>query len=266
MAWIELHQEIWTHRKTLILAFELDLEEMYAASHIIHLWTWALDNVPDGDLSGLPNRVIAYGAGWRKDPDVFINAAVKAGWFDVTEAGLHIHDWYEYAGRLIEKRKEDAERKRNSRRQSKDVQRMSSGQDTDSPQDVQRMSSVTVPNRTLNNNNNNNNAREDIFSAFEKEFGRLLSPMEIEQIKQWECEHSQPLILEALKRAALGGKHNFKYINSILMEWKKNNIRTIQEVEQYDDDFKARKSTPRIRGAPTATQMDKLDEWAKGAD
>jgi len=108
--------------------------------------------------------------------------------------------------------------------------------------------------------------RTEIFTAFEKEFGRLLSPMEIEQLKGWEKEHSQELILEALKRAALGGNHTFKYINGILLRWTKNNIRTIQEVERHEADYQARKPGPgRIRGAPAIlpTQMDKLDKWAE---
>ena len=115
--------------------------------------------------------------------------------------------------------------------------------------------------------NNNPPARTEIFTAFEKEFGRLLSPMEIEQLKGWEQEHSQELILEALKRAALGGNHTFKYINGILLRWAKNNIRTIREVERHEADFQARKAGPaRIRGAPAIipNQMDKLEEWAKG--
>jgi hypothetical protein len=147
LAWIELHQAIWTHRKTLILAAELDLDETYAAAHVVRLWTWALDNAPEGDLTNLPARVIAFGAGWRGDPELFVNAAVKAGWIDKNERVL-IHDWMEYAGRLIEKRKADAERKRQWRENNQDVQRMSNGRDADATRDGE----CTVPYRTLPNN------------------------------------------------------------------------------------------------------------------
>lgn len=115
MAWIELHQSIWTHKKTLLLAAELGMSETHAVAHLIRLWTWALDNVPTGDLSGLPPKVIAIGAGWDKDPEVFVRAAINAGWFDETDEGLFIHDWQDYAGRLIEKRKANAERMRRAR-------------------------------------------------------------------------------------------------------------------------------------------------------
>lgn len=142
MAWIELHQAIWTHRKTFILAAELNIDETYAAAHMIRLWTWALDNAPDGDLSGLPPKVIAYGAGWRGDAEAFVEASIKAGWLDRDNESLVIHDWYDYAGRLIEKRRKDMERKRKERESHKDVQRTSNGHPKDGA------GNLTKPNQT----------------------------------------------------------------------------------------------------------------------
>jgi len=86
------------------------------------------------------------------------------------------------------------------------------------------------------------NTVADLITLFENEFGRLLSPIEIEQIDQWASEVEPVLIIEALKRAVLGGKHNFKYINTILVEWKKNNIRTLEEITRYEQDFQKRRS------------------------
>jgi len=82
----------------------------------------------------------------------------------------------------------------------------------------------------------------DLISLFENEFGRLLSPIEVEQIDQWAGEMAPLLVVEALKRAVLGGKHNFKYINTILIEWKKNNIRTLDEISRYEQDFQKRRT------------------------
>ena len=133
MAWIELHQAVWTHRKIFELASLLGIDETYAAAHAIRLWTWALDNAPDGDLSALSDRVIAFGAGWRKKPTDFVEAMVEAGLLDRADHGddgprsLLVHDWDEYAGRLLERRQKDADRKRNSRGRPKDVQGTSDG-------------------------------------------------------------------------------------------------------------------------------------------
>ena len=133
MAWIELHQAVWTHRKTFELAALLDLDETYAAAHVIRLWTWALDNAPDGDVRRMSARAIAFGAGWRGDSDAFVQALIDSGWLD---EGMQIHDWQEYAGRLIERRLQDAERKRALRSRPQDVRRTADA--------VRR----TVPNRT----------------------------------------------------------------------------------------------------------------------
>ncbi|HHW43325.1 DnaD domain protein [Desulfofundulus thermobenzoicus] len=80
-----------------------------------------------------------------------------------------------------------------------------------------------------------------VVKAFEQEFGRPISPIEAEQIRHWTGQVDTTLVLEALRRAVLMGKHNFKYIDSILLEWKKNNLRTLEEVSAYDEQFKKRR-------------------------
>lgn len=76
-----------------------------------------------------------------------------------------------------------------------------------------------------------------LIKTFEKEFGRPLSPIEVEQIEKWAQETEQGLILEALRRAVLMGKHNFKYIDRILLRWQKNNLRSIEAITAYDQQF-----------------------------
>ncbi|RJX18928.1 MAG: DnaD domain protein [Ammonifex sp.] len=88
-----------------------------------------------------------------------------------------------------------------------------------------------------------------LYQAFEKEFGRPLSPIEAEQVLKWRQGMSPALVREALRRAVLLGKHNFKYIGTILFEWQKNNLRTLAEVEEYDRNFEARRKR---KGTPTS--------------
>jgi len=111
--WLELHQAVWTHRKTFELASALGLDDTYAAAHVIRLWSWALDNAPDGDLSHLSARAIAYGAGWRAGAtEAFLRALVEVGWIDEDH---RIHDWDDYAGRLVDRREANATRMRAAR-------------------------------------------------------------------------------------------------------------------------------------------------------
>lgn len=65
------------------------------------LWLWALDNAPDGDLSKFAPEEIAEVSEWTKDAKTFVEALSAAGFLDNDN---HLHDWYEYAGRLIEQR------------------------------------------------------------------------------------------------------------------------------------------------------------------
>lgn len=90
-------------------------------------------------------------------------------------------------------------------------------------------------------------AREEnnLFVVIEKEFGRPLSPVEIEQINKWQNDESLSceLIQEALRRAVLGGHFSFRYIDRILLAWAKKNVRTLQDVVRDDEQYKQRQGT-----------------------
>ncbi|HEM9634199.1 TPA: DnaD domain protein [Streptococcus agalactiae] len=74
---------------------------------------------------------------------------------------------------------------------------------------------------------------ETIFNFVEKEFGRLLSPSEIDLINDWlyKLNYKEPMIREAIKRTKLQGKNNLNYVNGILRNWKDDNITTIEQIE-----------------------------------
>ena len=75
-----------------------------------------------------------------------------------------------------------------------------------------------------------------LYRVFEQELGRNLSPIENEKITQWlETDKQSPeLILEALRRSVLHGKASFAYIDKILLNWRRQNLRTPAEVEEGD--------------------------------
>ena len=76
-------------------------------------------------------------------------------------------------------------------------------------------------------------SKSGIFETIEKEFGRTLSPMEVEFIKAWlEDGMQEELIEEALKEATFNGVSNLRYIEKILYEWQKKGINTRKDVEQ----------------------------------
>lgn len=73
----------------------------------------------------------------------------------------------------------------------------------------------------------------NIYSIFERELGRSLSPIEYELINGWlECNYKEEIILAALKEAVFSGVSNFRYIDRILFEWNKKGIDSLDKVEK----------------------------------
>ncbi|HFR5215616.1 TPA: DnaD domain-containing protein [Streptococcus agalactiae] len=96
-----------------------------------------------------------------------------------------------------------------------------------------------VPQNRLDKNRLDKDREETIFHFVENEFGRLLSPMEIETIGIMIKENNPDLVKEAIKRTKLQGKTNLNYASGILRNWRDDNITTIEQIETKE---KSRKS------------------------
>lgn len=69
---------------------------------------------------------------------------------------------------------------------------------------------------------NANKDQDDIFALFEAEFGRPLSQLEVNTIKEWfEQGNTIGTIKEALNTAILSKVKTIRYIDKILLEWKR---------------------------------------------
>lgn len=115
MAWIKVCQRLIDHEKTFNLAESLDLEEVQVVGYLVALWTWALDHHPTGVLPQ-NDRIIAKACRWNGPPEPFVRALVHAGFVDDDYMGkMTIHDWYEYAGRMVILREANKKRQRKHR-------------------------------------------------------------------------------------------------------------------------------------------------------
>lgn len=85
----------------------------------------------------------------------------------------------------------------------------------------------------------------EVYASFEREFGRPLSPFESAQLGEWCQRHPVELVHEALRLAVLRGVYNFRYIDSILREWEKNNVRTLREAQEHEARFRERRTRKR---------------------
>ncbi|TJY44303.1 DnaD domain protein [Cohnella pontilimi] len=80
----------------------------------------------------------------------------------------------------------------------------------------------------------------NLFAVFEQEFGRPLSPMEVETINGWldKDKYDEDLVLFALKESVFAGKLHFRYIDRILLDWGRNRVTTVEEARAHTQKFR----------------------------
>lgn len=104
----------------------------------------------------------------------------------------------------------------------------------------------------------NNRTKKDnfvnIFKVYEQEFGRPLSPIEIELISSWldKDQHSSELIVYALKEAVFSNKLSFRYIDAILFDWQQKGIQTLDQVRDHIKHFRRSTSESTVKPAVNA--------------
>ncbi|GGI39818.1 DnaD domain-containing protein [Mammaliicoccus stepanovicii] len=82
-----------------------------------------------------------------------------------------------------------------------------------------------------------------LFQEFESTFGRPLTPLEVQTLSHWidTDKHSNELIRSALNEAHSLDKLSIKYIDRILLNWKKKNITTVASSKEESEKFNQNK-------------------------
>lgn len=214
MAWYEAHQTLAKHPKTLKLAHLLKVERRFAVGLLHDLFCWGLDAAKkDGTLPGLDADEIASALDYSgKKGSSVVAALVESGYLDLTDGVYRIHDWYDYAGKLMDKR--EADRRRKSNGNPMEFQRKSNG-----------IPIATVPNLTVPNIDNTS-----ICLSEEKEdkkengkVGEVMSfyfdhiepeplPSHVEFVKASIQSKGPDKVLAALKRCVESGKTSFAWV------------------------------------------------------
>lgn len=127
MAWVQSHQSLSRHPKTLRAAAMLKISRHLLIGHLQELWWWGLDHADaQGDIGKLTPLELAEAAQWSgrraAQADAFVNALLscgqegKPGFLEQSQDGrFRLHDWYDYAGRLNEQREAHKARMRLAR-------------------------------------------------------------------------------------------------------------------------------------------------------
>lgn len=89
---------------------------------------------------------------------------------------------------------------------------------------------VSSTENDLDNDPLNKLARE-----FEIEFGRYLTPIEREEIADWlNLDHYSPAVIKmALREAVLSQALSFKYVDRVLLNWQRQNLKTPEDVQRF---------------------------------
>lgn len=161
--WIQVYSNLTSHRKTGRLADELGLTngfvspDVVAVGILISLWTWAIQNASNGDLSDCSARIIAEACRWKKKPEQLISALKSSGWMD--EDG-RLHDWEEYTCLLMEqednrkaKTRERVQRYRDKKKASEETPCNGYSNVTDTPCNAPTRHNITIPDITEQDNN-----------------------------------------------------------------------------------------------------------------
>lgn len=281
MAWIELHQSLPGHRKTMRLRRALKLCQAQAVGHLCMLWLWCLDNCPDGNTANLDDCEIAEAAGYTgKDPSVFVLALREAGFIDPDG---YVHDWNTYAGKLIDKREQNAQRMRDRRARAEHVQRTCSAR----AEHVQQMCIATVPNPTVpnptvpNQGGGGGNARahdpepwnpyaggEPPSPTVETYIANELAPMTPGNIEQLtalqEAGMQDDAILMAVDIAAANNRRTWAYTHAILRRWEQARIFTAGAAKADEAENQRKRAPPgRASPQPALSKAEQFMELAR---
>lgn len=243
--WIELHQEMPRHPKTLALAQALKISRRETVGLLIDLWTWGLNCADEtGHLRGITNEGIAMAMDWPgRQATKLVNALVDCGWIDGENGSYCLHDWADYTSRLSDKRK-DAERKREARKRAKREDKSPEnpqnvpGQSADVPRKntVNPRAGITEPNLTkpyIKPTSNNNPASIPVEEDVSEDTAALRcvcgefslcvhepSEKEREQLRLLLGEYGKPTLLAAIQDAKGKGR-SVNYLRTILESWKR---------------------------------------------
>jgi len=89
-------------------------------------------------------------------------------------------------------------------------------------------------------------SEQELFQLFEAEFSRPLSPIEMQTIGMWldDDHYAIELIELALREAVLNQVYNLKYVDRILLNWERKNIRTKDQVDKEANRRRQGKAKP----------------------
>ena len=95
-------------------------------------------------------------------------------------------------------------------------------------------------NNTSNNITSINNTTTNSIYDFLQENGFVLAPIHYDVISKWE---DNELTRHAIKQAVLNNKYNINYVDKIIYSYQKNNVKTVQQAVEREEEFNQKRDT-----------------------
>lgn len=124
MAWISVHESV-VGPKLRNLYYQIGCSQWEAVGILCSVWLWGLNNaeksgfIPYAGKEEIARCLYGTAAGSTLDPTKIVDALIDTGWLDEADQGLYLHDWdtwQEQWYKAIERRENEARRKRESRK------------------------------------------------------------------------------------------------------------------------------------------------------
>jgi len=122
-------------------------------------------------------------------------------------------------------------------------------------------------NISINNTSINNITIDTIYDYLEKN-GFMLTPIQLEVVNEWE---DNELTRYAIKKAVLNNKFNINYIDKIIYSYKKDNITTVQQAIEKEEEFNKQRDLYyqkkyEVKESKYEQTQRKIEEWLKEDD
>lgn len=123
-----------------------------------------------------------------------------------------------------------------------------------------------TPSPSIDHDDDDNvRTRPNFVTTYEQEFGRLISPTELQDLQSFiDDGMAEEVVCEAIKRTRQQGVFKFSYVKKILNDWYKNHVRDMAGVARVDLEFEQIKAKGQPKGGqarePTRKNTSDWDE------
>lgn len=92
----------------------------------------------------------------------------------------------------------------------------------------------SIDNKIKENNTNVGCCQDNFLKNYLDNINPVASPLELEKLSSWEEDIDPKLINKAIEIAVINNVRKYSYINSILNNWVKDNIKTLEQYENLE--------------------------------